>query len=530
MKLFSELYLALKRNNPDIEKTGLLIDYFSNAYRRDSIWALYFLTGGKLKRAVKTSELKELALEFSGIPDWLFDESYGIVDDVMETISLILPAEKIHSEKSLSYWIDYIEQIRAADEVYRKNKITEAWKILDQTEKYIFNKMITGNFRSVVNEKILVKALSELLDIETNIITRRLNCEWHPDSMSFNDLFRRNDPKDLISKPYQFLSEQVLETGPEELGVAEEWYAERKLSGIRSQLILRKGELFLWTSEEELVTDKFPEFESLKNILPEETVIEGVILCYNKGKPLPPDYLKSRSGRKNAGRKTLPAYPAVFTAFDIFEYKGNDVRSRSLTERKELISNIKIQIAGNDILKFSEELKFKNWNDLRKIREGSGEKMSEGILLKRRNSIYQDDSENNILLWKHDPVYIDAVLMYAMKGERTDLFTELTFGVWDEGKLVSVAKVNSGLTENEITEVNEFVKNNTLEKFGPVRTVRPELVFEIAFESISESKRHKSGVVLHFPEIKSRKKGMNTADAATLENVKKHIKHILYET
>ena len=467
--------------------------------------------------------MKEWACEYAGIPDWLFEESYRFTGDLIETVSLILPGKETDSHRTLSEWMDFVNTIDLTDESEMKEKIIEAWKCLDHSEKYVFNKLITGSLRSGLKDKDLIKALSEFLSIETHIITRRLKSEWHPDIISFKELFSGDDPDDVISNPYPFITEEVMVTEPEELGAADDWLADWKFTGVRVQIIYRQGVMFIWTEEEDLVTDKFPEFKNLKNILPEESVLEGVLLCYGNGKPLPLTYLKTRTGRKNVSRKTMLEFPAVFMAYDILEYNGNDIRHKALSDRKEIISNFKSQIANNDLIKFSEEINFKDWEELRKMLEKSGDFKAEGILLKKKDSVRLPDCKDKFLIWKPEPLSIDAVLIYAMKGERTDLFTEYTFGVWDEGKLVSIAKVNSGLTEEEIREVSEFVKNNTLEKFGPVRTVKPELVFEISFENISESKRHKSGVVLHLPGITRWKKDKRIEEVIILENIKKLI-------
>jgi len=462
-----------------------------------------------------------MACEYAGIPDWLFEESYRFTGDLIETVSLILPGKETDSDRTLSVWMDFVNTLNLTDESKMKEKIIEAWKCFDHSEKYVFNKLLTGSLRSGLKDKALIKALSEFLIIETNIIVRRLKSDWHPDKISFYELFRGDDQYDVISKPYPFFTEEVLETEPEELGLPGDWLAEWKFTGIRVQIIYRQGVMFIWTEDEDLVTYKFPEFENLKIILPEGTVLEGVLLSYGNGKPLPLTILKTRTGRKKISRKTILEFPVVFIVYDILENNGNDIRHKALTDRKEIILNIKSQISNNELLKFSQEINFENWEELRKMRAKSGEFKAEGILLRKKDSVRLPECKDKYLIWKPEPLSIDAVLIYAMKGERTDLFTEYTFGVWDEGKLVSIAKVNSGLTVEEIREVSEFVKNNTLEKFGPVRTVKPEMVFEIAFESISESKRHKSGVVLHLPGIKRWNKNKNIENAGHLESLKK---------
>jgi ATP-dependent DNA ligase len=524
MRRFTEFYEALDSTNSLNDKTGIIKDYFLKANENDKLWTLYLFSGGKLKKKFNTSQLKEWAIEYANLPGWLFDESYNSVGDLAETISLILPVKEFDSDETLTYWINYIEDINKVKEENRKEKIIEAWRRLNQNESFVFNKLITGGFRVGVSRKTITNALSELENIDKNIIEHRLTGSWHPDKTLYKDLLSGENTKDEISKPYPFYLAYPIEDEPEALGSPEEWQAEWKWDGIRGQLIIRERELFVWSRGEELVTEKFPEFEIAKNFLPDGIVLDGEIMCYSNGKPLPFNLLQTRIGRKNITPKILKEAPVVFMVYDILEFEGNDVRSSSLTERIQIISNYKLQITNNSSLKISEEIKFCDWDELRKIREKSREFLTEGIMLKKKDSTYKvGRKKGDWWKWKIDPFTIDAVLIYAQKGHgrRADLYTDYTFAVWDDGELVSFTKAYSGLTDIEIKEVDEFVKRNTLEKFGPVRTVRPELVFEIAFEGIAESGRHKSGVALRFPRISRWRKDKKKEEADSLESLRK---------
>lgn len=525
MKAFAELIFNLRKWDTENNQIRYIKEYFSISDDRDCIWAIYILLGKKIKNEFRSKQqLKKWACEYAEIPDWLFDESYSFTGDLTETISLILPGKEADSGRTLTEWMHYMESFCKSDDQGNKKKVVDAWKELDHTETYVFNKLIPGNFKSGVDEKVIIKALSKFLNIESNVISNRIKSNWHPDLISFYELFSKFNPDDIISKPYPFIPEEVFESEPGVLGSAADWLAEQKFKGIRCQLIFRKGKIFLWTDNGELINDKFPEFEFIKKYLPDDSVFTGSIICINNGMKSQHNYLQARLRRKNISSKSLKESPVIFMMNDLLEYEGTDMRNKFLIERKELIKCNKFMISKNNLIKYSENIKFENWEELRTIRRKSSDTISGGIILKKKNSLFLSDINEKYLICKPEPLSADAVLMYALKGERTDLFSEFTLGVWDKGKLVSIAKINSGLSEEEIREVSEFVNNNTLEKFGPVRTVRPELVFNISFESISFSVRHKSGVVLQSPEISKWIRGKNIFDASSLENLKKFIK------
>ncbi|MEO8665175.1 MAG: ATP-dependent DNA ligase [Ignavibacteria bacterium] len=524
MRLFSEFIESLDRTNKTNDKIEIIKDYFSRVTEKDKLWTLYLLSGGKIKKKFNTSQLRDWAVEFSQLPRWLFDESYNSVGDLAETIALILPEPKNVSDKSMSEWIEYIEDINNTNDEKRKKKIIEAWDSLTQNERFVFNKLITGGFRIGVSQKTLINALAQSEDLEANIIAHRLMGHWHPSSTSFAELLSGENINDEISKPYPFYLAYSIEDKPESLGDPSEWQAEWKWDGIRGQLIHRQGELFIWSRGEELVTDKFPELEYVRSVLPDGIVLDGEIMCYGNNCPLPFNLLQTRIGRKNINQKILTEAPVVFMIYDILEDKGIDIRSESLVQRRERIMNYRKQIESCMNLKISPVIEFKDWEELRKVREKARELFTEGIMLKRKSSAYQvGRKKGDWWKWKIDPHTIDAVMIYAQKGHgrRADLFTDYTFAVWDNDKLVTFTKAYSGLTDKEIMEVDSFVKRNTVEKFGPVRTVKPELVFEIAFEGIAASGRHKSGVALRFPRISRWRKDKKIQEADTLDNLKK---------
>jgi DNA ligase-1 len=346
--------------------------------------------------------------------------------------------------------------------------------------------------------------------------------KWDPSVVSFNDLIHAENSADELSRPYPFYLAYAIEGTLEDLGEARDWFAEWKWDGIRSQLIVRKSQLFIWSRGEELVTDKFPELHALKNTLDDGTVIDGEILCFDNERPMPFNVLQTRIGRKNVTKKILSEAPVVLMAYDVLEYGGKDIRTETQETRRSLLDEI-VRKAGLPVLRLSPLVDCHTWDDLRTAHKQSRERGAEGFMIKRKEATYQvGRKKGDWWKWKVDPLSVDAVLVYAQKGngKRSELFTDYTFAVWDNDKLIPFAKAYGGLTNEEIKEVDKFIRQNTLEKFGPVRTVKPELVFEIGFEGINKSTRHKSGIAVRFPRMLRFRKDKPAAEADTLENLR----------
>ena len=526
MKLFAALFSALDETNKTNDRIEILKEYFRNADGPDKLWAIYVLTGRKIKRQINYSQMSSWAIEYSGFPTWLFEESYHSVGDLSETIALMLPNARQTSDIPLHEWIEKIEHISTQPEQKRKEFLIDAWDQLTSRERFAFNKLITGGgFRIGVSEKMIINALSDLTKISAPILTHRMTGKWHPNDITFEQLVFEDRSHTDISQPYPFFLAYPVEGNVSDLGNAEEWQAEWKWDGIRGQIIFRKNQLFVWSRGEELVTEKFPEFAVFKNMLSEGTVLDGEIITWEGNRPLPFQTLQTRIGRKNVTAKILKEAPVAFMVYDILEQNGNDVRTMPLEERRKIIHEIQSHYPDHPVLRFSPVISFSDWNELAKKRTFSRENHAEGIMLKRLSSEYQvGRKRGDWWKWKIDPYAIDAVLVYAQKGSgrRADLYTDYTFALWDENKkLVVFAKAYSGLTDKEIKEVDAFVRKNTVEKFGPVRTVTPELVFEIGFEGIGKSSRHKSGVALRFPRMLRWRKDKKPEEANTLEDLKK---------
>lgn len=507
------------------EKIDALVHYFSTADMADAIWCVALLSGRRPKRTVKSGELRDWCAEASNTPVWLLEESYHIVGDLAETISLLLPKNDNTKDHSLSEVMASLIALQHADEYARKAYIMQAWKEYNMPELFIFNKLITGGFRVGVSDKIIIKALARQFEIDENVVSHRLIGNWDAASTNLKELLSAKAASDDISKPYPFYLAYSLETPVEELGDVNEWQIERKFDGIRGQIIVRQGEVFVWSRGEDLMIDKFIEFNSLIEHIPSGTVIDGEILPMKDGELLPFHVMQTRIGRKNVSKKNLQEAPLVMVCYDLLENNGVDIRHLSMQERREMlteiITNVK-NVVPSIPLTLSPELVCADWEEVAKERLKARELGCEGLMLKRRSSEYKTGRRRgDWWKWKVDPLSIDGVMIYAQRGHgrRADLYTDFTFAVWDGDELVPFAKAYSGLTDKEMAQVDAWVKKNTKEKFGPVRSVTPQLVFEIGFEGINPSSRHKSGVALRFPRILRWRRDKPVAEASTKQDL-----------
>ena len=521
MQIFAELIQRLDQSNKTGDKLEVLDWFFSNAAAADSVWVIAIFSDRRPKRQITTRQLRNWCQEKAGIPDWLFEESYQTVGDLAETIALLLPAPTRTHRGSLTDWINWLQGL-PSDEELKKQEILTAWDQFTSLERFVFNKLITGGFRIGVSQNLLIQALSKFTGLPQAQVAHRLMGNWNPAQISLQELLNPENREEDYSKPYPFFLAHPIETEFLESSTVSEWIAEWKWDGIRGQLIRRGQQSFIWSRGEELVNDKFPEILEFLDQLPDGTVLDGELLAFDKGSPLPFSLLQTRIGRKSVSKKILQEAPVSFIAFDLLEWGGKDLRNEPLFERKVLLEEL-AQKASHPKFKLSENISFGSWEELARVRENARELQTEGLMLKKKDSPYETGRKRGAWWkWKLDPLHIDGVLIYAQKGHgrRADLFTDYTFGVWDGAVLVSFAKAYSGLTAAEIREVDTYVKKNTKEKFGPVRTVTPGLVFEIAFEGIQASPRHKSGIALRFPRIARWRKDKTIEQANSIEDLK----------
>lgn len=524
MRRFAALIEELDRTNKTTKKVAALTQYFKDSPKEDALWAVALLSHRRPSRPVTTTLMRAWAAELAQLPEWLFEESYHIVGDLAETIALLVQQEAKGTPPSLSQCIEEIIALKPKEEEEKKAYILHRWQSLDNFERFVFNKILTGGFRIGVSQKLMTRALSKAVDIDENILAHRLMGQWPPQTTTFDELILNPNPEDQISQPYPFFLAYALEDDFQEKEAVENWHIEHKWDGMRAQLIVREDKHFLWSRGEELITDKFPELACLADHLPNGTVVDGELLPYKDEQIGDFNALQKRIGRKTVSQKLQKDIPIVIMLYDLLELEGKDVRALPLAERQDLLAKLYNQVKADNVpLLLSEVLQFSSWEKVAIEREKAAEKHSEGLMLKHRDSPYAVGRKKGTWWkWKSDPKTIDAVLTYAMRGHgrRTNLYTDYTFGLWQEDTLVTFAKAYSGLTDAEIKKVDHFVKQNTLDRFGPVRQVKPELVFEIAFEGIAASPRHKSGVAVRFPRILRWRHDKKIADANSLEDLK----------
>jgi DNA ligase-1 len=529
MRAFADLFDALDATSSTNAKVAAVQRYLSTAVPRDAAWGLYFLTGGRLKRLLSPRLLATWACERAGVPGWMFGECYSIVGDLAETAALLLETMTrgpgrdarrgpVADPLPLSRLIEeHLLPLRDADEAQKREAVVRLFEAFERRELFLFIKLVTGELRAGVSQTLALRAVAQHAGLEPAVVAHRMMGGWQPSEASFEALLARESEGD-VSRPYPFYLASPLEDATT-LGDLAEWLVEWKWDGIRAQAVKRAGAAFLWSRGEELITDRFPELLPVWNGLPDGTVLDGEVLAFAEGKPLPFSVLQRRIGRQKLSAKILEEAPASFMAFDLLEADGRDLREQPLRERRARLA----PLARGERFLLSAAIDAPTWDELRRLREGSRDRAVEGLMLKKLDSPYRAGRpRGEWWKWKIDPHSVDAVLVYAQpgNGRRAAILSDMTFAVWDGPELVPIAKAYSGLTDEELAWFDKWIRQNTVERFGPVRAVKPEHVFELHFEAIARSTRHKSGIAVRFPRIARVRTDKKPADADTLETLR----------
>ncbi len=538
MKRFARLYAEIDSTTSTNKKVEAMSSYFREADPADGAWAVYFLSGGRPKRLIGVRRLADWAMELSNIPPWLFEESYSSVGDLAETISLLLPPSVIPSgarDLHLSRWVeDRLLTLSTLDEERQRASVLDTWQQLDGTERYIWNKLITGGFRVGVSEQLVIRALARASGVKEAVVAHRLSGHWTPSAEMFTALIAEDSGDADRSRPFPFYLAYALEGELESLGAPNEWQAEWKWDGIRSQVIRRDGVTYIWSRGGELITERFPELVSAAEHLPDGTVLDGEIMPWKDDAALPFAQLQRRIGRKKLGPKILAEVPVVLIAYDLLEMGSVDIREEPLVVRRGLLAKVVESADSSTSLGMTLGTESRNlllspvtpldtWGDARHAHSNSRDHRAEGLMLKRLDSAYGvGRRKGNWWKWKVQPFSVDAVMIYAHPGhgKRALLHTDYTFAVRDGDALVPFAKAYSGLTDVEIRKLDAWIRRHTLEKFGPVRQVEPIQVFELHFEGIQASPRHKSGVAVRFPRIARWRTDKPVEEIDTIETLK----------
>jgi DNA ligase-1 len=506
VRAFAELYDEIDTTTSTNLKVAAMVRYFRAAPPADAAWAAYILSGRRLKRFIGPALLSRWLIEASGLPEWLVSESYSAVGDMAETIALLIASESAATAMTdvpLSEWIDErLLPLRDAEEHEQRDAIVGWWRTLPYRECFLLNKLLTGELRVGVSELLVTRALSEVLDLPRADVARRMMGEWRPSAAFWEALKSGETPASDPSAPYPFFLASPLEDDVATLGSPADWQIEWKWDGIRGQLIRRQGQCFVWSRGEDVVTERFPEIVAAARWLPDGVVLDGELVAWRDGAVRPFADLQQRIGRKKLTPAILESVPVRFLAYDLLEQDHVDIRELPLSERRARLEALLAQ--APDVLSLSPIVAAATWQELAALRDESRNRSVEGLMLKARASPYGTGRQRGSWWkWKIEPYSFDAVMVYAQPGHgrRSNLYTDYTFGVWQGEELVPVAKAYSGLSNEEIAQLDKWIRAHTIEKFGPVRAVEPTQVFELAYEGIAASTRHKSGIALRFPRI-----------------------------
>lgn len=524
MQHFAALYDAIDASTATSAKVAALVAYFRVAPPADAAWAIAFLVGRRPKRLVKAPDLRAWAASAAQVPDWLFEESYAQAGDLAETITLLVPEGDGDAPGAFAWWVEErLLPLASMPPEAQRAALIESWSRLRGTARFVYNKLLTGAFRVGVSDGLVVRALAQASGIEADTVAHRLMGQWEPTAAWYAQLVSTETTDADWSRPYPFYLAYPFEAELASLGDVHDWQLEWKWDGIRCQLVRRRGRTFLWSRGEELLAGRFPEVEASAEWLPDGTVLDGELLAWRDGRPLPFTELQRRINRKTVGKKLLADVPCHLLVYDCLEFDGVDIRQEPLTSRRTRAEQVVTALPTAATMSLSPLVPASSWDEVVTARSNARGMMSEGLMLKRRASVYGVGRKTgDWWKWKVTPLTVDAVMVYAQAGHgrRAGLYTDYTFAIWDGDALVPFAKAYSGLTDAEIRQVDRFIRANTLEKYGPVRTVKAELVFELAFEGIQRSTRHKSGIAVRFPRIARWRQDKPAREADTMETVR----------
>jgi len=531
MEAFARLYAELDATTSTHAKLAALDAYFRGADAADAAWAAYFLAGGRPRQLVPARVLRDVAVAAAGLPRWLFDECYDAVGDFAETVAHVLPPPSRTSDAGLADWMSVrVLPLRGVDPETIADRLRGYLDELDASGRFLLLKLLGGSFRVGVSRLLVTRALAAVSGVDAKIVAQRLigytGVDRRPDAVAFRALIASEHAGATASAhPYPFFLAHPLTIPVASLGAASEWLVEWKWDGIRAQLVRRGGTTCVWSRGEELVTERFPELAAAGALVPDETVIDGEIVVMKDANVAPFAALQTRIGRKLLSARILASAPVVLLAYDLLEDHGQDLRNIPQHERRSRLARV-VAAANAPALQLSPLVEMPSWDAYAALRDESRSRGVEGFMLKHRNARYGVGRTKDVgtwWKWKIDPLSVDAVLVYAQRGHgrRASLYSDYTFAVWDardgERRLTPFAKAYSGLTDAEMRRVDAIVRKTTIEKFGPVRSVTPTLVFELGFEGIQRSPRHKSGIAVRFPRILRWRTDKDVAEADSID-------------
>lgn len=508
MKRFAELCAILESTANAREKMAALTVYFQDAPPPDAIWAIRLLLGWKPSRIATSQTLRRWARECVQFPDWLFEESCAAVGNLLETLALLIPLPDTPGDVPLHVRMQRdLLPLRDLTENEQRAAVSAAWTQMDAQQRFVWNTLLTGGFRPHVSEKTLIRALSAWRGLPTTVLACRLKQEWEPTVAGYRALFSHDiaalDSSQLY--PFQRWYEEPPARGAS--GAIGDWRIDWHRNGMRAQLIKRGSSVFLWSDDHVIVNDTFPEICEAMAAMTDGTVLDGVITAWSADGPLHRAELERRMKRKRLTKKFKHEVPVRYWVYDLLEIQGEDVRTQPFRQRIHQAAGI-IPTEVGSVIHLAEPLEAASWHRLHALRNDARRHGADGVLLRRwtASACPSTRKADQWRVWKADPLTAPVVLVYvqalnAASGQRS---VEGTFAAWDGGDLVPVAKTSAGFSDEDVNAIEEFAKQHTVERFGPVRSLKAELVFTLAFDSVSLSTRRKSGLVLHHPRVAGR--------------------------
>ena len=522
MQQFAQLFQQLDEQRGTKAKVAAMTDYFASTPAADGAWAVYFLSGRRLKRLIGPVQLRQWLAQASGLPLWLIEQTHEHVGDLAETVALVLSDQRPRRTTradGLADWVEtHILSLRGLEDEQRRKQVINAWQSVTAGERLIYTKLLTGALRIGVSQTLVERALAKASAQPQPVIAHRLMGHWEPNAEFFQGLFAQRSGQEDASRPFPFFLANPINTDAlSTLGAITDWQIEWKWDGIRAQLVRRAEATYLWSRGEAMINQQFPEIIDAAEALPADTIIDGEILAWDDN-VLPFALLQRRLGRKRIDAKLLRDVPTRLLVYDLLEQDGTDLRSQPLSARREALTNL---LAAIDTpLMCSPLVQAQSWSALARHHAESRARGVEGLMLKSKTSVYGTGRPRGPWWkWKVSPLTLDVVLVYAQPGHgrRANLYTDYSFAIRDGEALVPIAKAYSGLTDTEIRRLDRWIRRHTIERFGPVRSVEPIQVFELAFEGITPSRRHKSGLALRFPRIARWREDLGPDDADPLE-------------
>ena len=517
MRAFAQLHTALEEASGRSDQRTALSGYFAAAPPEDAAWALHLLGGWRSKRLIRSAELRKWSEEASGLPSWLIAESHQAVGDVAEAAALLLPGGRDGSDEPLHSWMERrLLPAQYLPATTLKRIVFDAWSELDHAQRIVLNRWMTGTFRPPVDRRTLLEALSEATGIDRITLAYRLSRGWNPSGDSFERLTAADTSDADRCRPYPFCRPELMAVAASELGRCRDWQISWMWSGIRAQLVRRRGRTHIWSASEALITAQFPEVHDSARLLPDGLVLEGEIVAWSDGAVAPVGALRRRLGRDSITKKLLREAPVCFLASDVLEDGGEDVRMFALSRRRALLERALARCTRAFRVQSTPLIDASSWEDVVEIHRTCRDRGAGGLTLRHLNAPYGDNGATYV--WKVDPDCVAAVLLYVERDRGGP--PKYTFGVWDGEELVPIAKVAADRGAGERDEIDHLVREHTTERFGPVRAVAPKLVFRLGFDGIRPSSRRKSGLVLHHPRILDRRRDIEAEDAGSLQTLR----------